>query len=371
MDAKTTYAKSSDIKGRSYLEYRRDMKQKAIAELEVLIYLPEILKKELQTNKLTANKSGGDKFLWFLRKGGVTREPDFVVETDTRTLDIEFQYVKKTDLKYYDFKIGKVVKGKNKEPIKDKYFLYLHIPLKQYAFFDANWIVKNGEYGMVEAWRSYAYRVQKEKVHNILKNHHCLEKLIYNIEAKETLLHFQHELLNMISENLSFLLQQVIDEKKVLNIVPDNLESIFQVCFILDNIGKIPKNINLWLIYLLTYIHENNTLSEIYKIIYCLDFLYSKTESLKDNELNCIVVNIKRIKEIISRYYQPDGSYISTKKNSPYEETRFALFSINLLEDLTQDLIYNYDIKGLNPVKRIFENLVDFSKTYSFVKSVC
>ena len=34
-DTKTIYAQSSDIKSRTYLEYRKDMKQKAIAELEV------------------------------------------------------------------------------------------------------------------------------------------------------------------------------------------------------------------------------------------------------------------------------------------------------------------------------------------------
>jgi transposase-like protein len=35
LDRKTIYAQSSDIKSRTYLEYRRDMKKKAIAELEV------------------------------------------------------------------------------------------------------------------------------------------------------------------------------------------------------------------------------------------------------------------------------------------------------------------------------------------------
>ena len=38
-DTKTIYAQSSDIKSRTYLEYRKDMKQKAIAELEVLPWL--------------------------------------------------------------------------------------------------------------------------------------------------------------------------------------------------------------------------------------------------------------------------------------------------------------------------------------------
>lgn len=91
MDAKTTYAKSSDIKGRSYLEYRRDMKRKAIAELEMLVYLPDILKKELNTKNLFIKKWGGDKFLWFLRKGGITREPDFLIEMDNQKIN-ETQY---------------------------------------------------------------------------------------------------------------------------------------------------------------------------------------------------------------------------------------------------------------------------------------
>lgn len=38
-DAKTIYAQSSDIKSRTYLEYRKDMKQKAIAELEIFPWL--------------------------------------------------------------------------------------------------------------------------------------------------------------------------------------------------------------------------------------------------------------------------------------------------------------------------------------------
>lgn len=43
-DAKTVYAQSSDIKSRTYLEYRKDMKQKAIVELEVLPWLQKKLK---------------------------------------------------------------------------------------------------------------------------------------------------------------------------------------------------------------------------------------------------------------------------------------------------------------------------------------
>jgi hypothetical protein len=43
-DPKTTYAQSSDIRSRTYLEYRKDMKRKAIVELEVLEWLENKLK---------------------------------------------------------------------------------------------------------------------------------------------------------------------------------------------------------------------------------------------------------------------------------------------------------------------------------------
>ncbi|MDE0518052.1 MAG: hypothetical protein OXH36_00635 [Bdellovibrionales bacterium] len=45
-DTKTIYAQSSDIKSRTYLEYRKDMKQKAIAELEILPWLKDKIKKK-------------------------------------------------------------------------------------------------------------------------------------------------------------------------------------------------------------------------------------------------------------------------------------------------------------------------------------
>ena len=46
-DAKLIYAQSSDIKARTYIEYRKDMKKKAIAELEIKEWLENKLKEEL------------------------------------------------------------------------------------------------------------------------------------------------------------------------------------------------------------------------------------------------------------------------------------------------------------------------------------
>ena len=106
-DAKTIYAQSSDIKSRTYLEYRKDMKQKAIAELEILPWLNSKLK-ELTKQDIKVEKYGGDKFIWFLRKGGITREPDFIViYPNSKKEYIEFQYTK-NEIKAYDFKISKI-----------------------------------------------------------------------------------------------------------------------------------------------------------------------------------------------------------------------------------------------------------------------
>jgi hypothetical protein len=56
-------------------------------------------------------------------------------------------------------------------------------------------------------------------------------------------------------------------------------------------------------------------------------------------------------------------------KISPLEETRHALFSINLLEDLSQDMIFYYSVKELKPIKRIYENVQDVEKTYKLIKT--
>ena len=369
LNGKTIYAQSSDIKSRTYLEYRKDMKKKAIAELEILEWL-EGKVKELYPGKLVkVYKSGGDKFLWFLRKGGVSREPDFIAEIDDKKIEFEFQYAEKGDLDFYDFKVSKVAKKKNdkREPIKNKFFVYIHKPLLKYAIFKSEWIMKNGKYGMVEAWRCYAFRVPKEKFERLLKPDSALKNFCQRIEAKNFILSFQHALIDISKDKLSYLLQGVIDENKIVKIIPKDLDSFFKVCFILDNLNKIPQNANLWLIYLLSYINKDVSLEDISKIVYCIDFLYSKIE-LKPNELSQLISKIKELKENIDGFYQTDGSYRSSLKVSPLDETRYALFSINLLEDLIQDMIFYYGINDLKPIKKIYEHVKDVEKTYKLIK---
>lgn len=369
IDGKTIYAQSSDIKSRTYLEYRKDMKKKAIAELEILEWLEDKIKELYPNKQVKVYKSGGDKFLWFLRKGGVSRESDFITEVDNEKIDFEFQYTEKSELKFYDFKVSKVAKkkGNKREPIENKFFVYIHKPLLKYAIFKPEWILNNGEYGMLEAWRSYAFRISRNKFESLLTQDSKLKKLCYRIDAKNFILNFQHSLIEINKNKLSSLLQGVIDENKIVKIIPKDLDSFFKVCFILDNLNKIPENANLWLIYLLSYINKNILLEDISKIIYCIDFLYSKIE-LKENELTLLISNIKKLLKRIKSFYQNDGSYKSSLKSSPLDKTRYALFSINLLEDLIQDIIFYYPTKELKPIQKIFENVEDIEKTYNLIK---
>lgn len=369
LDGKTIYAQSSDIKSRTYLEYRKDMKKKAIAELEILEWLENEVNELYPNKSVNVYKSGGDKFLWFLRKGGVSREPDFIAEINGEQMEFEFQYAEKADLDFYDFKVSKVAKkkGYKREPIQNKFFVYIHKPSMRYGIFKPEWIVKNGEYGMVPAWRSYAFRIPKEKFGRLLQLDSALKELCHKIDAKNFILNFQHALIDINKDKLSYLLQGVIDENKIVQIIPKDLDSFFKVCFILNNLNKIPQNANLWLVYLLSYINKNVSLEDISKIVYCIDFLYSKIE-LEPNELTPLLSSVKELVSKIKEFRQNDGSYKSSLRASPLDETRCALFSINLLEDLIQDMIYYYSVTELKPIKKIYENVLDIEKTYELIK---
>lgn len=371
MDAKTIYAQSSDIKSRTYLEYRKDMKKKAIAELEILDWLKSKLSDLYPNQKIEVSKSGGDAFLWFLRKGGVTREPDYKAKIGNNEFDIEFQYADKIGLNYFDFAVSKITKKNRKtgkrEPHQNRKILYILKNSHSFAFFGPEWVLKNGKIGFVDAWRKDAYRIPKIKFLKVLKSDQSLESVIEMIDIKNYLLNFQHDLIDINKEKLSYLLQQVIDEQKIVKIVPNDLDSFFKVCFILDNLNKVPQNINLWLVYLLSFVSDKNTTKDLSKIIYCVDFLYSKTE-LKQNELKNLLEKVKECFGLLKNFEQNDGSFKSSINLSPIDEARNAIFSINLLEDLTQDIIFYYKVQGLNPTTKIYQNVNFIRNTYNLVK---
>ncbi len=359
-DAKTIYAQSSDIKSRTYLEYRRDMKQKAIAELEILPWLRNKIQKEDKNAKV--EKYGGDKFIWFLRKGGITREPDFVVEYHNDGEEyIEFQYAK-NELKAYDFKISKIApkdrKLKKRVPKENTKILYIVKPINEYALIEPEWIINNSNKTVAAAWgNAPVYRVSSENFDKILKKDKSLKRVCELIDKKIAILDFQHKAIDIEKDKLSYLLQQVVDENKIMRIIPKTLNGFFKVCFILDSLNKTPDNANLWIVYLLSFTCQKLKSYEFFQLIYCLDFLYPGVE-LEKNEIDLLVNGIKKIKSTLNDFAKKDGSYQSDKKLAPLEDTRYSLFMINIIEDLIQDLLYYYDNSlSLNPIKIIYENI--------------
>jgi len=67
------------------------------------------------------------------------------------------------------------------------------------------------------------------------------------------------------------------------------------------------------------------------------------------------------------RAERADGAYVSSLEASPLEETRYALFSINLHEDLVQDLVVNYSCADLEPVRKTYQNAGEIEKTYRLI----
>lgn len=367
-DAKTTYAQSSAIEARSRVQYRKDMKKKAIAELELLDWLQAKMGHMYAGQKVTVTKTGGDAFLWFLRKGGLSGEADFEAKIGDRTIQLEFQYAEETRTDFYDFTLSKVGRKKAGEriPYKDKKFIYILKPERAFAFIDPEWIMQNGKVAEVAAWRRDAYRVPAKKLQAVLRTDASLEGPIRRIDIKNEFLSFQHSLLESWKDQLAYLFQSVVDAEKIVRIVPRDLDSFFKVAFILENLDRTPTQAPLWLVYLLSYADGRLDSETIAKIMYCLGFLYFRMEP-KENELKALADKINLLQSLVSSMEQQDGTYRSSTKISPLEEIRDTLFSVNLLEDITQDAIYYYGCSSLSPVRKIFQMVSHPEKTYALM----
>ena len=370
-DKKLIYAQSSDIKSRTYLEYRKDMKQKAIAELEILPWLKKQVKKA--DSQAHVEKYGGDRFIWFLRKGGITREPDFIIKYANKQAEyIEFQYAKE-ELKAYDFKISKIApkdrKLKKRIPKKDVRILYIIKPVYKFALLDPWWIMQNSKETVSPAWgNAPVFRVLEEKVNTLFNIDKSLKTVCDIIDMKLEILNFQHKLIDIEKDKFSYLLQQVVDEKKVLTITPKTLDGFFKVCWTLNHIEKNPVNVNMWLVYLLSFLGQKLNSRQIFKLVYSLDFLYSKTD-LQANEMEQMVIGIHWIHKKIQQFSKLDGSFQSDKILSPLEDTRYSLFIINILEDLTQDALFYYKKQTqLESIKKIYQTIPFLNKTVTFIK---
>lgn len=308
---RTTYAQTSDIKGRSYLEYRRDMKRKAIAELEVLPWIEPILQERHPDQQVRVEKSGGDKFLWFLRTGGVSREPDYIAYIGERQQKIEFQYAEARSLEYYDFKISKVVQTKKRTrvPREDVLFLYIDKPSQKYALLTATWIFENASIGEVPAWRTPGYRVRSETFKPELREDEKLHSVIQSINEKNTL-----------------------------------AESV-------------------------------NSLEQAFMASFSLDYLYFCIPPEQELDVPALAKTLNSLYLYIDGCYQQDGAY-TDNRSAPCNGTRYALFVVNVVEDMQQDILHYRseflsDTDKPKPIQKIYQSLRNPSQTAQFIERNC
>lgn len=286
---RTVYAQSSDIKSRSWLEYRRDMKKKAIAELEFLPFLEKILKSKHGDDALRVRKYGGDAQLWFHASGrGVTGFPDYLASWGHgKSRLYEFQLAEDTTkLQFFDFKVSKVGKkqgGQARIPYTDRDFFYIIKDTAQYAFIAPEWIAQSGQVFGVPAWGNRtAYRVPREVFLPLLVDGGAdLKQVITVVDNKNYLLEFQSKFMEREAHQLSRELQQVVDEERLLSFVPRTLDGFYRVCFLLDKIGKQPDAPGVWMVYLMSFFNDNMKTPDFARYIYVLDFLISSAAACR------------------------------------------------------------------------------------------
>ena len=378
---KLMYAQSSDIKSRSFSEYRRDMKKKAIAELEFLPFLKKVLANRYpRCQLLYVKKHGGDAELWFNIDSGkdsskkrssknLSQEPDYIAEWENgKKCLYEFQYAEQTEkLKYFDFKVSKVGK-KNKEKIRipheDREFFYVVKPDKKYAFILPKWILVNGKEGAVPAWGSrIAYRVPKNVFTPLLRNGgQEIADTITTVDNKNDLLNFQHDFLSMEADILSKQLQNIIDKKETRKIIPGSLQEFYETCYFLDKLGRCPENPGKWLVHLSSFIDKITDSLEIARFVFLLDFLYFCCDKIDGNEKEIFIRSVTDIVDRIKNRQYKNGLFLQDTNKLPIEETRQILFAINLLEDLIQEIAVRHDT-SMNKIDKIFQTVPDVNAT--------
>ena len=371
---RAAYAQSSDIRARSWQEYRRDMKKKAIAELEFLPFLQQVLAERYQDAALSVAKHGGDALLWF-DLGSVSQAPDYrAVRGDNSSFLYEFQLAEETErLPFFDFKLAKVGKkerGKDRVPYADREFFYILKDRRQYAFIEPEWIAANGNIAGVPAWGSRdAYRVPRDRFLPLFRDGgESLAQAISGVDDKNYLLEFQAQFLEREGAQLSRELQQVVDEEKLLSIVPRTLEGFYRVCYLLDKIGKRPDAPGVWLVYLLSFFSGDMRSVDFARYIYALDFLYFHCAAMQENEKAALQPALAQaIAYIADRANAETGTFSHDPKESPIEETRQILFAVNLIEDIKQDAVVKLGL-DLAKAETIFELLPDAAKTAAFIR---
>jgi len=364
-DAKGVYAQSSDIKSRTYLQYRADMKRKAIVELEIVDWFEAKLKQLHATDDVTVEKGGGDAHIWFLRSAKISGAPDYVARIDGDVRQFEFQYANDENLPFYDFKVSKVgkkVRGR-RIPHADREFLYLLMPSNRFAVFSPAWVMQNGKEAGVPAWGNRtAFRVPGEKFSAIFTPDRALAAAIDSVNRKIAFLETQSKFIEGERERLSGQLQSVVDHNRAFKIVPKTLDGFYTACFLMDQLNKRPQNDSVWLVYGGSFYADELDSRELARLMYALDFLYGGAADLDAHALNSF---IEVMRKITVRIAAMQKQHLQTGADlSPKDEVVNFLFTVNLYEDIIQELRCLYAVDCFAPVNKIFQTVDDMDAVF-------
>ena len=190
------------------------------------------------------------------------------------------------------------------------------------------------------------------------------------VDDKNYLLEFQSEFIEQEARRLSRELQQVVDEERLLSIVPRTLEGFYRVCFLLDRIGKQPDAPGVWLVYLMSFFNDNMRTVDFARYIYVLDFLYFKCSSIQENERIALENAVTKAMDYIERSFATagDGVLATDPNETPVEAIRQLVFAVNLLEDIRQDAAVIWDVAAWKTSK-IFKTIPDAPKIVKYLRN--
>ena len=371
---KTQFAQSSSSKPRDFLEYRLDMKKKAIIELEILPFLQETLRDRHNEQLITVKKHGADEKMWFLREGKQpTHDPDYLAILPNGCINLyEFQNAENGNRTTFDFKVSKVGKKiprGTRVPHSDREFFYVIFDECKYAFFTPEWVMENGSEGFISAWRSNGYTIPHYTFKKIfLDGGPKLKRIIQTVNDKRKLLEFQRRFITQENRKLGKRLEQVIDENSLFKITPRTLQGFYEVCFLMNKLNRKPTAANVWLVYLAALFDERASTIDFARFMFALDFIYFKCVEFNEKEEQVIKqVLANSYKYIEDRFDRYDGLFITDPDESEIEGTTNLLFAVNLLEDFHQDAVINFEIE-IDPVEKIFQSVPN---THSLAKWIC
>lgn len=367
--ARLGYAQSSDIKSRTWEQYREDMKRKAIRELECLPLLQALLTERAGGRPVSAHKHGVDEVLWFDPKAHLSRQPDYrAVGPDGAVMMYEFKMSVKENLKFFDFKKTNVRRTRRPphEPHEDREIFYVARAEGRNGFVSPKWVMDNGRIGPVPAWGyREAYRVPRDRFLPMLSDGgDRLRGVLRTIEEKEVLLDFQEGYLRDEKERLAGRLRRVVDEGDAFRVAPGTLSGFFETCLLMKHLSRFPEDPGSWLACLFSLIEDDATPEHLARAMYAVDGLYFRAidvseHGLGKDERHLMVDGLRRAARAIRAYPWSDGSREVTE--SQLEALRHMLFVVNLFEDLRQDVFYRWG-RGepppeVRPARSIFESI--------------